>query len=110
MADDEIGKSPVILDEHRGMTAQKAANARRHLLGVAENQDVLRQSQASLDKFLLAEPARTWSEAAEKALYIIGILAGSAASQDPRHKQLIASVTEDFRRLTGEDAMLAPEA
>ncbi|HEY4162552.1 MAG TPA: hypothetical protein VGM59_05765 [Dongiaceae bacterium] len=68
---------------------------------------MLRQNQASLDKFLLATPSQTWSEAAEKALYVIGLLAGNAASQDPRHKQLIASVAEDFRRLAESEA--APE-
>ena len=93
---------PVVLDEHRGMAAQKATEIRRRLAEVEAEQESLRQRQAELERFLLAAPAATWEDAAEKARYLITLLADTPAGQDPRRQRIIADVLEDFRRLSGK--------
>jgi hypothetical protein len=54
--------------------------------------------------FLIAAPAPTWREAAEKARYLIGLFATTSLGRDPRRQKLIAGVLEDFSRLSGEPA------
>ena len=93
---------PIVLDEHRGMAAQQATEIRRRLAEVEADQAALRARRTELEKFLLTAPASTWLEAAEKARYLIGLLATTSMGRDPRRQKLIASVLDDFRRLTGE--------
>ena len=76
----------IVLDEHRGMAAQKATEIRRRLAEVEADQAALRARRTELEKFLLAAPASTWLDAAEKARYLIG------------------AVLDDFSRLSGEPA------
>jgi hypothetical protein len=97
---------PIALDEHRGMAAQRATEIRRRLADVEGDQAALRQRRAELEKFLLAAPAMTWCEAAEKARYLIRLLAGTSVGRDPRRQKLIDAVLDDLRRLSGE----APQA
>jgi hypothetical protein len=66
---------PVELDEHRGMAAQKATDIRRLRAEVEAQRAALRQRQAELEEHFLAGPAATWEEAAEKARYLIMLLA-----------------------------------
>lgn len=103
MTKDEDNRPPVQLDEHRGMAAQVATDARRHLSEVEADQEALRQAQTELETFLFAQDAGTWSEAAEKAKYLIRLFAATAEAQDPRRKQLIDAVFEDFRRLAAKE-------
>ncbi len=93
-------RPPVSLDEHRGMAAQVATEARRHLSEVEADQEALRQAQAGLEAVLFAQAAGTWPEAAEKAKYLLRLLAASAEGRDPRCRQMIEAVLEDFRKLT----------
>ncbi|HSA80943.1 MAG TPA: hypothetical protein VLE23_08975 [Geminicoccaceae bacterium] len=65
----------IVLDEHRGMAAQKATEIRRRLSEVEADQAALRGRRTELEKFLIAAPAPTWREAAEKARYLIGLFA-----------------------------------
>ena len=95
---------PILLDEHRGMAAQEATEIRRRLAEVEADQATLRERRTELEKFLLAAPASTWPEAAEKARYLIGLLATTSMARDPRRRKLIASVLADFGRLSGETA------
>lgn len=95
---------PIVLDEHRGIAAQQATEIRRRLAEVEADQAALRERRTELEKFLLAAPASTWLEAAEKARYLIGLFATTSMAQDPRRRKLIAGVLEDFRRLSGEPA------
>jgi hypothetical protein len=88
------------LDQHRGMSAQKATDLRRLLSGVEADKKALRSRQEALEKQLIAKPATTWEEAAEKARYLLWLFASTQAAQDPRRKKLIANVLEDFERLT----------
>jgi len=92
------------LDKHRGMAAQKATEIRRLLAGVEADQSALKTRQEELETQLIAATATTWPEAAEKARYLIGLLATTPAARDPRRKKLIANVLEDLRRLSGADA------
>lgn len=93
---------PITLDEHRGMMAQNATEIRRHRSEFEADQAALRQRQEKLESFLVAEPSTTWPEAAEKARYLLTLFAESADGRDPRRQKLIASVLDDFRRLSGE--------
>ena len=97
-------EDPIALDQHRGMGAQKATEIRRHLSEVQADQAVLRQREAELEKFLLGSPALTWGEAADKACYLLRLFAATSIAQDPRRQKLIASVLDDFKRLSDEPA------
>jgi hypothetical protein len=87
------------LDQHRGMAAQKATGLRRLLAEVEANERVLRLRQAELETHLVAAPAASWQEAAEKARYLLNLFANTLTAQDPRRQKLIAAVLDDFERL-----------
>jgi hypothetical protein len=89
---------PVDLDEHRGMNAQKATEIRRRLQEVQLDQAALKARQVEFEKFLLAAPATTWPEFAEKVRYLLQLFAADA--QDARRQKLIASALDDLARLT----------
>jgi hypothetical protein len=95
-------EKPVDLDEHRGMLAQKATNFRRLLAEVDANEKALRLRQDELESQLIAAPAATWEEAAEKARYLLKLFAATLAAEDPRRQTLIAAVLADFERLAHE--------
>jgi hypothetical protein len=87
------------LDQHRGMAAQKATGLRRLLTEVEANERTLRLRQAELETHLVAAPAASWQEAAEKARYLLNLFANTLTAQDPRRQKLIAAVLDDFERL-----------
>jgi hypothetical protein len=91
---------PVDLDERRGMAAQKATNFRRLLAKVVANERALRLRQDELESHLIAAPAATWEEAAEKARYLLTLFAATLSAEDPRRQKLIAAVLADFERLS----------
>jgi hypothetical protein len=93
---------PVDLDRHRGMAAQKATGLRRLLADVKANEAALRLRQDELEAHLIAAPAANWHEASEKARYLLGLVAATLATQDPRRQKLIAAVLADFDRLGRE--------
>jgi hypothetical protein len=86
------------------MAAQKATEVRRLLAEVAADQDALRQRQEELETQLIAAPANSWTDAAEKARYLLRLFAATPTAQDPRRQRLVASVLEDFARLTEAEA------
>jgi hypothetical protein len=90
------------LDQHRGMSAQKATDLRRLLADVEANERALRLRQDELEAHLIAAPAANWHEAAEKARYLLNLFGATLTSQDPRKQKLIAAVLADFTRLAGE--------
>jgi hypothetical protein len=92
----------VDLDKHRGMAAQKATDLRRLLADVEANAKALRLRQDELESQLVAAPAANWPEAAEKARYLLNLLAASLAAHDPRRQKLITAVLDDFDRLARE--------
>jgi hypothetical protein len=91
------------LDRRRGMAAQKATGLRRLLADVEANEKQLRLRQDELEEHLMAAPAASWQEAAEKARYLLNLFAATLVSQDPRKQRLIAAVIADFKRLSGEN-------
>jgi hypothetical protein len=91
---------PINLDRRRGMAAQKLTEIRRLLAEVEANERALRERQEELETQLLAAPATCWPEAAEKARYLLKLLAGAPIAEDPRRQKLIANVFNDFERLT----------
>ena len=91
---------PINLDRRRGMAAQKLTEIRRLLAEVEANEQALRDRQQELETQLLSAPATCWPEAAEKARYLLKLLAAAPIAQDPRRQELIASVLNDFERLT----------
>jgi hypothetical protein len=94
---------PISLDCHRGMAAQMATELRRQLAEVEANQNTLRERQDELEAQLMAAPALSWCEASEKARYLLKLFAATPVAQDPRRQKLIASVLEDFARLSRKD-------
>ncbi len=90
------------LDKHRGMASQKETRLRRLHAEVRAQRDALRDRQEALEEQLVAAPAESWEEAAEKARYLLTLFAASIDAQDPRRQKLIAAVIDDFRRLSGE--------
>jgi len=93
-------EDPIALDLHRGMAAQKATELRRMKRELKANEELLRQRQEELQAALIATPAPTWEAAAEKAEYLISLLAGRADIRDPRLQKLMTAVFEDFARLS----------
>jgi hypothetical protein len=90
---------PIDLDQRRGMAAQKATDLRRMLTEVEANEKVLRERQDELEAHLIAAPAQTWPEAAEKARYVLGLYAATLGAGDTRRRTLLAAVLSDFDRL-----------
>ncbi len=105
----EIGPAPpVSLDKHRGLRAQKEIERRRMRTHIRADQDELRKTRASLEEHLFARPAATWSEAADKCRYILGLFATTGEAQDPRYKLLISGALEDLARLQADEAKPQP--
>ena len=96
-------EKPDDLDLHRGMAAQKATLLRRSEGAVRADQRALKRRQEELEHFMLAAPAKTWSEAAERAAYLLKLFAKSPMAEDPRRQKLIASVLADFDRLVASE-------
>lgn len=96
-----MNDKPVDLDQHRGMAAQKATELRRRVAEVAANEKNLRAAQEELEMQLIAAPARTWEEAADKVRYLLSVFATTQSGQDPRRKTLIRAVLNDFDHLSG---------
>ena len=101
--------TPIDLDRHRGMAAQKATELRRVLAEVEADARALRRRQQTLEEQLIASPAGSWPEAAGKARYLLGLFAATAEAQDPRRQTLIANVLDDFARLTAAAISAQPD-
>jgi len=97
-----MNDTPVDLDKHRGIAAQKATDIRRLLTDVEANAKLLRDRQGAVEIQLLAVPATSWVEAAAKARYVLNLYAEELAPADTHHRDLVAAVLADFTRLSGE--------
>jgi hypothetical protein len=95
-----MADEPVELDEHRGMAAQRSTQVRRRLREVQADQADLRRRQVEFEDQAAAAPSATWPEAAEKARYLIQLFAATPEARDPRRRELIAQVLDDFSRLS----------
>jgi hypothetical protein len=97
-----MNDTPVDLDKHRGMAAQKATDIRRVVADVEAKAMVLRGQQNAAEIQLLAVPASSWPEAAAKARYVLNLYAAGLALADTHHRDLVAAVLADFTRLLDE--------
>ncbi len=86
------------------MMAQKATELRRLLAEVEADERALRLRQDELEAHLLAAPALSWCDAAEKVRYLLKLFAATPTAQDPRRQRLIANVLDDFTRLSSQAA------
>ncbi len=97
-----VNETPIDLDRHRGMAAQKATDIRRALADVEANAKLLRDKQAVIELELFAVPASSWPEAVAKARYVLNLYSAGLAPSDTHHRDLVAAVLADFTRLAGE--------
>lgn len=96
-------ETPIELDEHRGMAAQKATDIRRVIAEVEANAKLLRDKQGVVEIEILAVPAISWPEAVAKASYVLNLYSASLAPTDTHHRDLVAAVLVDLTRLSGEE-------
>ena len=90
----------VDLDKRRGMAAQKATSLRRLLSDVEGQREGVARAPEALETQLVAAPAESWADAAEKARYLLGLYASTLSVQDTRKRELLAAVLADFERLS----------
>ena len=98
-----VTETPIELDRHRGMAAQKATDIRRELADVEANAKLLRDKQGMVELQILAVPAASWPEAVAKARYVLNLYAAGLAPTDTHHRDLVAAVLADLTRLSGEE-------
>ena len=96
-------ETPIELDKHRGMAAQKATDIRRVLAEVEVNAKLLRDKQGALEIQILAAPATSWPEAVAKARYVLNLYSASLPPTDTHHRDLVAAVVADLTRPRGEE-------
>lgn len=99
-----MSETPINLDKHRGMAAQKATDIRRVIAEVEANAKQLRDKQGAVEIQLLSVPATSWSEAVAKARYVLNLYSAGLAPTDTHHRDLVAAVLADLTRLSGEDS------
>jgi hypothetical protein len=97
-----MSETPIELDKHRGMAAQKATDIRRALAEVEANAKLLRDKQGVVEIQILSAPATSWPEAVAKANYVLNLYSASLAPTDTHHRDLVAAVLADLARLSGE--------
>ena len=97
-----MSDTPIELDKHRGMAAQKATDIRRVVADVETKAKLLRDHQGEVEIQLLAAPATSWTEAAAKARYVLNLYAAQLPPADTHHRDLVAAVLADFVRLSGD--------
>ena len=101
-----MADTPVELDEHRGMAAQKSTEIRRRRNEVQADQEALQGRQEEFERYAVAAPSTTWLEVAAKARYLIQIFAATPEARDPRRQELIAKVLDDLARLSKQLEMM----
>ena len=97
-----MSETPIELDKHRGMAAQKATDIRRALAEVEANAKLLRDKQGVVEIQILSAPATSWPEAVAKANYVLNLYSASLAPTDTHHRDLVAAVLADLARLSRE--------
>jgi hypothetical protein len=98
-----VSETPIDLDKHRGMAAQKATDIRRVVAEIEAKATLLRERQSAVEIELLSVPAANWPDAVAKARYVLNLYAASLAPADTHHRDLVASVLADLARLCGEN-------
>ena len=96
-------ETPIELDSHRGMAAQKATDIRRVLADVEANAKRLRDEQRAVEIQILAGPAMSWPEAVAKARYVLNLYSAGLAPTDTHQRDLVAAVLADLTRHAGDE-------
>jgi hypothetical protein len=91
MTDDTIQ-----LDQHRGMSAQKATEARRRLKEIRAEQVSLRTRQEEFEKLLLLAPSANFRDVASKCHYLLELYARDCEVCDTRRLTAIKLVLEEL--------------
>ena len=97
-----VTETPIELDRHRGMAAQKATDIRRVIADVEANAKLLRDKQGVVEIEILAAPATSWPEAVAKARYVLNLYSAGLPATDTHHRDLVAAVLADLTRLSEE--------
>ena len=97
-----VTETPIELDKHRGMAAQKATDIRRVIAEVEANAKLLRDKQGVVEIEILGAPATSWPEAVAKARYVLNLYSAGLPATDTHHRDLVAAVLADLTRLSGE--------
>src|SRR3954453_17925547 len=103
-----MSETPIELDKHRGMAAQKATDIRRVIADVEANAKLLRDKQGVVEIQILAAPATSWPEAVAKARYVLNLYSAGLAPPDTHHRGLVAAVLADLTRRSGEETGTKP--
>ena len=82
--------TPIELDKHRGMAAQKATDIRRVIADVEANAKLLRDKQSVVEIEILGAPATSWPEAVAKARYVLNLYSAGLPATDTHHRDLVA--------------------
>jgi hypothetical protein len=98
-----MNDTPVELDTHRGMAAQKATGLRRIVADAEIHAATLRETQLKIEAQLLDVQATSWPEAAAKARYVLNLYAATLTTNDTHHRDLVAAVLADFAKLMPDD-------
>ena len=96
-----MSDDPVRLDDHRSNSGRISANMRRIRLTEIDDQYwSLLRSHEELEAQLLADPAKTWPEAAAKAQFLIRRFANTADAEGALVQVVIERALGDLARLT----------
>ena len=99
-----MSETPIELDKHRGMAAQKATDIRRVIADVEANAKLLRDKQGVLELEILGAPATSWPEAVAKARYVLNLYSAGLPAADTHHRDLVTAVLADLTRLSAEES------
>ena len=94
-----MADQPINLDERRDEAERKSAAERRLLPEVAASQAALTNGLIEFEELLTSGPAKTWSEAAARAMYLIKVFEQTKEAQEPRYKKLIEQTIADLTRM-----------
>ena len=98
-----VTETPIELDRHRGMAAQKATDIRRVLADVEANAKRLRDEQRSVEIQILTGPAMSWPDAVAQARYVLNLYSAGLAPTDTHRRDLVAAVLADLTRHAGDE-------
>ena len=98
-----VTETPIELDRHRGMAAQKATDIRRVLADVEANAIRLRDEQDAVEIQILTGPAMSWPDAVAKARYVLNLYSAGLAPTDTHRRDLVAAVLADLTRHAGDE-------
>jgi len=94
-----MANEPVDLDERRDIQVRKAIEIRRRLSEYQEDLASAKLHQSELENLLLVTPAKTWSEVAVKAVYLLQQFSSTPEAQDPRRQEIIGHTILELNHL-----------